>query len=152
MASEHSTVVMTILSYNEVTLVIIYLTTVKSFQITLNERGRTIKELTVWANVFWSDFIAFNCKYIWCGLLFRDILKPFRLQWSTYLGLYSLSGRTSCRLRPRSRKIRVWSFPITLRYDKLIGSKAAEMPVKYQSDMNIIISNLLVSKLCEILR
>ena len=62
-------------------------------------------------------------------------------------GLYSLSGRTSYRkiswsLKSRSREVRVQTFPIALKLDRHIGSNAAQMPVKFQSDTIMITSNL----------
>ena len=36
--------------------------------------------------------------------------------------------------KSRNREIRVWTFPIALKFDKHPGSRAAEMPVKWQSD------------------
>ena len=51
---------------------------------------------------------------------------------------YAVRHRTA---RSRNREIRVKTFPIALKFDRHLSS-AAEMPVKYQSDTNIIKSNL----------
>ena len=56
------------------------------------------------------------------------------------------------RVMSRSRETHVLIFPITLKFDKLLGRSDAEMPVKFQSDTSIITSNLVVSRLHEILR
>ena len=71
-------------------------------------------------------------------------------------GLYSLSGKTSY---PRSREV---SKPrdsglnfsnrsgIALKFDRYLGSTAAEVPVKFQSDTTIATSILAASWLHEI--
>ena len=62
-------------------------------------------------------------------------------------GLYSLSGGTDILpqdlMKFRSHKIRVWTFPITLKFDRHLGNSAAEMPVKFRSDTIIITSRLM---------
>ena len=55
-------------------------------------------------------------------------------------------------VKSRGRDIRVWTIPIPLKFDRHIGSSAAEMPIKFQSDTNIITFNLAASILHEILR
>ena len=35
-------------------------------------------------------------------------------------------------VKSRSREILVYSFPVALKFDKQLGSSAAEMPVKFQ--------------------
>ena len=66
--------------------------------------------------------------------------------------LYSLSGRTSYRKISRSRKIRIYTFSVALQFDRHLGSSAAEMPVKLQSDTVIIAINLAAPRLNEIWR
>ena len=69
------------------------------------------------------------------------------------LGLYSLSGKMSCR------KIS-WSIEaagldvimIALKFDRHLGNAAAEVPVKFQSDCKILNPNLVASRLNKILR
>ena len=65
------------------------------------------------------------------------------------LCLYSLSGKTSY---PKiSRSLELWDsglhFLIALKSDKHFDSSAAEMPVKFQSDMIIIACNFAASRL-----
>ena len=55
-------------------------------------------------------------------------------------------------LKFRSREIRVYTFPIALKLNKHLGSSAAEMPVKFQSDAIIIVANLADSIIFEILQ
>ena len=43
-------------------------------------------------------------------------------------------------VKPRSRKIRVYTSPIAIKCDPLIGSGAAEIPVKFQSDTRFLTS------------
>ena len=55
--------------------------------------------------------------------------------------------------KSRSREIRVYTFPSALKFDKHLGSSAAEMFVKFpQSDVIIITTNLVASRLHEMLR
>ena len=54
--------------------------------------------------------------------------------------------------KSRTREIRVETFPITLKFDRHLGSGAAEMAVKFQSDTIIITPNLAASWLREIWR
>ena len=53
-------------------------------------------------------------------------------------------------VKSRNREIRYYTFLVTLKFDKQLGSNAAELPAKYHSDMNIITSNLAASRLHEI--
>ena len=46
----------------------------------------------------------------------------------------------------------VWNCLIALKFDRHIGSTAAEVPVKFQSDRTILNTNLAASRLYEILR
>ena len=55
-------------------------------------------------------------------------------------------------VKSRSREIRVYTFPIALKFERHPGSIAAEMPVKFESDMVNIDPNLAASRLHEILR
>ena len=54
--------------------------------------------------------------------------------------------------KPRSRRIRVWTLPIVLKFDKHLGSSAAEVPVKFQIYRIILNTNLATSSLHETLR
>ena len=45
-------------------------------------------------------------------------------------------------VKSRSRKIGVQTFAIALQFDRHLGSSAAEMPVKFQSNTIIMTSNL----------
>ena len=54
--------------------------------------------------------------------------------------------------KSRSREIRVQTGYIALKFDRHLGSTAAEMPVKFQSDTIIITPNLAASRLREIWR
>ena len=55
-------------------------------------------------------------------------------------------------VKSRSREIWIYTFPIALKIDRHLGSSTAAMPVKFQSDTNIITSNCVASRLHEILR
>ena len=63
------------------------------------------------------------------------------------MGLYSLSGKTS-----RSREIGCYNDSIALKFDRHLGSGAAEVPVKFQSNWRSLNTNLAVSSLREIWR
>ena len=54
--------------------------------------------------------------------------------------------------KPRSREIRVLTFPVALKIDRHLGSGASEMPVKFQSGTIFIAPNLATSRLREILQ
>ena len=54
--------------------------------------------------------------------------------------------------KPRSREIRVLTFPVALKIDRHLGSGASEMLVKFQSGTIIIAPNLAASRLREILQ
>ena len=54
--------------------------------------------------------------------------------------------------KSRSRAIRVLTCPIALKFDRHLGSTAAEMSVKFQSDTIIITPHLAASRLREIWR
>ena len=70
---------------------------------------------------------------------------------SKTLGLYS-HVLPQDLVKSLSREIRVWTFPIALKFNSHIGSSAAEMPAKFQSDTIIITPNLAASRLHEIWR
>ena len=82
-------------------------------------------------------------------------------QWETWshfnslhqvLGLYSLTRLTVLPqdlVKSPSHEIRVKMFPITLKFDRHLGSS---MPVKFQSDTIIKTSNLATSRLHKILQ
>ena len=56
---------------------------------------------------------------------------------STFLGLYSQSGRTSYGKISGSleaARFRVQTFPVTMKSERHLGSSTAEMPVKFQRD------------------
>ena len=55
-------------------------------------------------------------------------------------------------VKSRSREIGGLNFHIALKFDRHIGSNAAEVPVKFQSDRAILNTNLTASRLHEILR
>ena len=55
-------------------------------------------------------------------------------------------------VKSRSREIRILTFLIAIKYDRHLGSRAAEMPVKFQIDTIIMTSNLAASRLHEIRR
>ena len=44
-------------------------------------------------------------------------------------------------LMSRYREIHVQTFPVVLKFDKLLGHRVVEMPVKFQSDAIIITHN-----------
>ena len=52
-------------------------------------------------------------------------------------------------VKSRSHEIPVYTFPITLKFNRHLGSSTAEKPVKFQSDTIIITSNLVASRLRE---
>ena len=51
-----------------------------------------------------------------------------------------------------SREIGFLNYRIALKFDRLIGSTAAGVPVKFQSDRAILVTNLAASRLYEILQ
>ena len=53
-------------------------------------------------------------------------------------------------MKPWRHEIQVKTLPIALKFDRHLGSNAAELPVKFQSDTIIITSNLAASRLPEI--
>ena len=55
-------------------------------------------------------------------------------------------------VKPRGREIHVQTFPITLKFDRHLGSSAAEMPVKFQSNTITLTPYLSASRLHEISR
>ena len=50
----------------------------------------------------------------------------------------------------RSREIRVYTFPVALKFGTHLGSYAADMPIKFQRDTVIITSNITASRFHEI--
>ena len=81
------------------------------------------------------------------------ISVPADGQVDQYLGLYSLNARTSYRrissiLEAAGFRFRLFS--IALKFDRHLGSSAAQMPVRLQSDTISITTNLAVSLLHEI--
>ena len=71
----------------------------------------------------------------------------------TQQGLYSLSGKASYHKISQSleaARFGFLTFPVALKFNWQLGSSAAEIPVKFQSDMVIITSNLATSRLHEI--
>ena len=54
--------------------------------------------------------------------------------------------------KSRSREIECYNNPIALTFDRNLGSAAAEVPGKFQSDCKSLNSNLAASRLHEILR
>ena len=55
-------------------------------------------------------------------------------------------------MKSRSHEIGTLNCRIALKFDRYIGSNAAEVPVKFQSDRTILNTNLAASRLYEILR
>ena len=55
-------------------------------------------------------------------------------------------------VRTRSHEIDTLNFRIALKFDRHIGSTAAEVPVKFESDTTIPNTNLAASRFYEILR
>ena len=55
-------------------------------------------------------------------------------------------------VKSRSHEIGTLNYRIALKFDRHIGSIAAEVPVKFQSDRTILNTNLAASRLYEILR
>ena len=52
----------------------------------------------------------------------------------------------------RSREIGILNYPIALKFDMHVGSNAADVPGKLQSDRTILNTNLAASAFCEFLR
>ena len=82
---------------------------------------------------------------------------------TAHLYQYSLLGRgplftkqtdvlSQYLVKSRSREIRVYTIPIALKFDRHLGSIAAEMSGKFQSDTIILTSNLGALRLHEIWR
>ena len=70
-------------------------------------------------------------------------------------GPVSISEKMSIRkiaIKSRSYEIGTLNCRIALKFDRHIGSNAAEVPVKFQSDRKILNTNLAASRLYEILR
>ena len=70
-------------------------------------------------------------------------------------GLYSLSGKPSYRQiswRLEAARLDVIMICTVLKFDRHLGSAAAEVPVKFQSDWESFNPNLAASRLGEILR
>ena len=55
-------------------------------------------------------------------------------------------------MKYRSREIGGLDYRIALKFDSHVGSSAADMPVKFQSDRTSLNTNLVVSRFCEILQ
>ena len=55
-------------------------------------------------------------------------------------------------VKSRSQEIGTLNCRIALKFVRHIGSTAAEVPVKFQSDTTILNTNLAASRFCEILR
>ena len=73
---------------------------------------------------------------------------------SAFWGLFSLSGKTSYRknlVKSRSSEIGCCNGRIALKFDRHLGSSAAEVPVKFQSGWKSLNPNLAASRLHEIL-
>ena len=83
--------------------------------------------------------IAVLSVLVWCSLQFSLPRAP--------------SQYPKRRLSVRSRKVsKPRDCRIALKFDRHIGSNAAEVPVKFQSDRTILNTNLAASRLYEILR
>ena len=67
-------------------------------------------------------------------------------------GLVSISDRTSYRKISWSREIGSLNYRIAVKFDRHIGSSAAEELVKFQSDHTILNTNFAASRLHEILQ
>ena len=84
------------------------------------------------------------CKTIWQlndshGLTrFREIwvLDKFRTD-ILYCNSPPFTKRMPDLVKSRSRGIRISTFPIALKFNRHLGSSAAEMPVKFQSDTSL---------------
>ena len=75
--------------------------------------------------------------------------------WRILQGLYSLSGKTSYRQISWSleaARLSVINDRFALKFDRHLGSVAAEVPVKFQSNWKSLNLNLATSRLHEILR
>ena len=77
------------------------------------------------------------------------------------LNQFATIGLLTCHVYPalspnlaksRSREIGCYSYRITLKFDRHLGSTAAEVPVKFQGDWKSLNPNLVASRLHEILR
>ena len=55
-------------------------------------------------------------------------------------------------VKSRNREIHIYTFSIALKFDRHLGSGAAEMPAKFQKDIIIITPNRADSRIHEILR
>ena len=96
-------------------------------------------------------------QYQWSrpGPLFTEETKWLsQYQWSKPGPLFT--KRTDVLLqdlvKSQSSEIRIWTFPIALKFGRHLFSRAAEMPVQFQIDTIIITSNFAASRLYEILR
>ena len=54
-------------------------------------------------------------------------------------------------VKSRSREIECYNERVALKFDRLLGSTAAEVPVKFQSDWKCLTQNLVASRLHDIL-
>ena len=86
-----------------------------------------------------TQSVLMRLIYPYSSRLFQDTLQS-----DVILGLFSLSGRTFYRKISRSiedARFGFGIFSITLEFDRRLGSNAAEMPVKFESDTIIITSS-----------
>ena len=91
-----------------------------------------------------------------CHILMDQISKdpapmpPQYVDYTFILGIYSLSRWTSYRRISQSLEAAGFGW-IALKFDRHLDSRAAEMPVKFQSHTNIITSDLVATRFHEIL-
>ena len=99
------------------------------------------------------EIIMFSTDHFKVGVTVHATIKNFVVMSCGYVPRPLFTERTDVLpqdlLMSRSREIRVYAFPIALKFDWHLGSSAAEMPVKYQSDKIIIRPNLAASRLHE---
>ena len=126
--------------------------------------------LNQWRSVYWRIYASIGLselktsvdqrKYIWtidrCNnseQLTLNIVALFHTVPADAKGLYSLSGRTRYRqISSRRREIGCHNNRIARKFDKDLGYRAADVPVKFQSDLKSLTPKLAVPRLSHILR
>ena len=111
----------------------------------------------------------------WNFVCFKRVLIKRHLcmetsRWPELIIMYNTASASCCSIGPgalftkrqdvlppnlvksRSHKIGCYDDCIALKYDRCLGSAAAEMPVKFESDWKSLNPNLVASRLHEILR
>ena len=120
-----------------------------------------VEEITkrrwIWKTSVYLPSLSQSCEAIWNLAYHLESFSIMTHAWkyspTVWISKHLFTKRADVLpqhlMKSRSREIRVQAFPIALKFDRHLGSRATEVPTKFQSNTIIVTTHLAASRLNE---